>query len=251
MSWASLQANQPVSYDNLRDAVNTGVFMIRPGQTIPAGNRCLKCSEAGTYTMTQNVAGGNKLVLKSQLIAEVIYTAVTGCYVAAASSYQNACAVFGSTTLYSVTVGSTFNVGQTVYKANGDGTYSPLTSSSGFEFNYISFVESSLRIWVKVSATTGVVLEKGQCDRRNNGVHVIRTGSRTFSAEAQYPVATDIIVRVRLKLYNITDIQFVDAIIPWDSTSGIGTANAEIQEIMGIVAISPSSDAVYNYIIIN
>lgn len=71
MSWASIAANQCVSRNNLQDAVNNGVFVLK--NTIPAGTRQITKAEANNYVNLNSAYAPfaaksfNQLVVKSNL----------------------------------------------------------------------------------------------------------------------------------------------------------------------------------------
>jgi hypothetical protein len=72
MSWAGISSNQCVSRNNLQDAVNTGVFILK--NTIPAGTRQITKAEANNYVELDTAYAPyaakafNQLVVKSNLI---------------------------------------------------------------------------------------------------------------------------------------------------------------------------------------
>jgi hypothetical protein len=71
MSWASLANNQTISFTNLKDAVDTGVFS--PKTTVPVSNEQITKAEANTYVWIDTLFGpyaskaSNQLVVKSNL----------------------------------------------------------------------------------------------------------------------------------------------------------------------------------------
>jgi hypothetical protein len=69
MSWLSLGSNQTISNNNLQNGVDTSIFTLKTGQTIPANNKCLRCDEVSNLVNVALVSGGSKLVLKNQIIA--------------------------------------------------------------------------------------------------------------------------------------------------------------------------------------
>lgn len=72
MSWAGLSNNQTISFNNLQNAVNTGVFLIRTA--IPASTEQITRLDAETYVNINSsfapfaAKGLNQLVVKSNLI---------------------------------------------------------------------------------------------------------------------------------------------------------------------------------------
>jgi len=75
MSWAGIASNQCVSWDNLKDAVATGVFMGAEA-AVPPGSKEVTRAEAEQYAVINPVTSksNNQLVVKSNL------TAATGVY---------------------------------------------------------------------------------------------------------------------------------------------------------------------------
>lgn len=75
MPWSSLANNQMVTFNNLQDAVNTGVFTAKT--SIPASNECITKTDANTYVNINTSNGGyaskasNQLVAKQDLSASV------------------------------------------------------------------------------------------------------------------------------------------------------------------------------------
>jgi len=75
MSWASLASNQTVSFNNLQNAVNNGVFTAKT--SIPASNEQITKEDANTYARISTsyspyaALAQNQLVTKSDLIAPV------------------------------------------------------------------------------------------------------------------------------------------------------------------------------------
>lgn len=87
MSWASLASNQAVSFNNLANAVNTGVFTAKT--TIPVSEECITKADANTYVNINTSNAGyaskasNQLVYKADLTAPasgVVFTAIEGSY---------------------------------------------------------------------------------------------------------------------------------------------------------------------------
>lgn len=74
MSWASLANNQTISFNNLQNAVNNGVFSAKT--TIPSSNEQITKSDANTYVHLNTsfapyaAKSSNQLVVKSNLQSE-------------------------------------------------------------------------------------------------------------------------------------------------------------------------------------
>lgn len=76
MSWASIANNQTVSYNNLQDAVNNGVFILK--NAIPVNSKQLNKSEAEYYVYINPISKAtNQLVVKSNLISNPPTTTTT------------------------------------------------------------------------------------------------------------------------------------------------------------------------------
>jgi hypothetical protein len=81
MSWAGLANNQTVSFNNLQNAVNTGVFTALT--TIPVSSEQITKSDASTYVSIDTsyapyaAKASNQLVVKSDLVASGTTTTTT------------------------------------------------------------------------------------------------------------------------------------------------------------------------------
>jgi hypothetical protein len=100
MSWASIANNQTVSFNNLQDAVNTGVFTLK--NSIPASTKQTTKAEADYYVNINTSYGpyaakaSNQLVVKSDLQA-----AASPCQQIYLYPYNSSpCDHFGSYTLF-------------------------------------------------------------------------------------------------------------------------------------------------------
>lgn len=77
MSWASLANNRTVSFNNLQNAVNTNVFLIKTA--IPVSTEQITKADADTYVYIDTSYGpyaaksSNQLVVKSDLQASVTF----------------------------------------------------------------------------------------------------------------------------------------------------------------------------------
>lgn len=87
MPWSTLALNQAVSFNNLQDAVNTGVFTAKT--TIPVSTECVTKTDADTYVNINTSNPGyaakaaNQLVVKNDLssgAAPIYITVSTGLY---------------------------------------------------------------------------------------------------------------------------------------------------------------------------
>jgi hypothetical protein len=77
MSWAGLASNQTISFNNLQNAVNTGVFTLK--NSIPASTEQITKSDADFYVNIDTSYGpyaakaSNQLVVKSDLQSAASY----------------------------------------------------------------------------------------------------------------------------------------------------------------------------------
>jgi hypothetical protein len=107
MSWAALASNQTVSFNNLQNAVNTGVFTLK--NSIPASSEQITKADADYYVNINTSYGpyaakaSNQLVVKSNLQAAATTTTTTtaACQqIYLYPSNSNPCDHFGSLTLF-------------------------------------------------------------------------------------------------------------------------------------------------------
>lgn len=92
MPWSSLANSQAVNFNNLQDAVNTGVFALK--NTIPASNECITKEDANYYVYintskpSYDAKASNQLVVKQDLEAQggIVYTPSIGVYPLSGSS---------------------------------------------------------------------------------------------------------------------------------------------------------------------
>ena len=109
MSWAALASNQCISFNNLQNAVNTGVFTLK--NTIPVSTEQITKADADYYVNINTSYGpyaakaSNQLVVKSNLQAAATTTTTTtsapGCQQIYLYPYNSLpCDHFGSLTLY-------------------------------------------------------------------------------------------------------------------------------------------------------
>lgn len=107
MSWAGISSNQCVSFNNLQDAVNTGVFTLK--NSIPASSEQITKADADYYVNINTSYGpyaskaSNQLVVKSDLQASATTTTTSapGCQQIYLYPYNSgACDHFGSYTLF-------------------------------------------------------------------------------------------------------------------------------------------------------
>jgi hypothetical protein len=108
MSWAGIASNQCISFNNLQDAVTTGVFALK--NTIPVSTEQITKSDADFYVFIDTAFGpyaskaSNQLVVKSNLQPPPTTTTTTttaACQqIYLYPSNSNPCDHFGSLTLF-------------------------------------------------------------------------------------------------------------------------------------------------------
>jgi hypothetical protein len=108
MSWAGIANNQCVSFNNLQDAVTTGVFTLK--NTIPVSTEQITKADADYYVYIDTAYGpyaskaSNQLVVKSNLQPPPTTTTTTtapGCQqIYLYPTNSNPCDHFGSLTLF-------------------------------------------------------------------------------------------------------------------------------------------------------
>lgn len=164
MGWAELGATDWVTNSNAKNAVDIGVFSLKPGQSVPSNDNFLTKGEAAAKLNINSISGeSNEWPTKNQLIASVNYTAVSGCYYyyQDISSSEYVCSIYGDETYYNATEGSGWNMGDVIYGKYGS-VYEPLT---GWDTeSYLSYTEGGVRKWLKISFAGGVVIEMGTCN---------------------------------------------------------------------------------------
>lgn len=132
MSWASLANNQTVSYNNLQDAVNNGVFTLK--NTIPVSDKQTTKGEAEFFVNIDPISKGtDQLVVKSNLVANTSTTTTSTTIPPSSPQY----AIAGTT-------------GAIFYSNDG-----------GFTWSNLSFFSGTTVELVKVSSTAQYMLVVG------------------------------------------------------------------------------------------
>jgi hypothetical protein len=124
MSWAGIANNQCISFNNLQDAVNTGVFILKA--TIPVSLEQITKTDANTYVYIDTTYGpyaakaSNQLVVKSDLRDIVLF------YLSYSTvDFSSACAAYPTTTIYYASSGSILQNGTIIYTDQGLTTPAP------------------------------------------------------------------------------------------------------------------------------
>lgn len=118
MSWASIASNQCISFDNLQDAVTTGVFTLK--NAIPSSLEQITKDDANYHVYIDTAYGpyaskaSNQLVVKSNLQA-ITYFALAYSTV----DFSTACSTYPTTSNYYASYGSTLQNGTILYTDTG------------------------------------------------------------------------------------------------------------------------------------
>lgn len=165
MAWASLASNQFVSRNDLQDAVTTGVFFLRPSQTIPAGNNFVTRSEVETWIYASVTSGAsNQWPQKSWIIAIATTTTTT----TTTSTTTTTVSPFRSHISYNGTYQIAYFCDMllfpnTVYTTNTNPPYTAVYSDSALTTQYVgaAFINNTVTnyvsSWLKSSVgATGV-----------------------------------------------------------------------------------------------
>ena len=129
MSWSQITSNQEVTFNNLQDAVNTGVFTAKA--SIPASQKLITKTEANTYVYINTnylpylAKASNQLVVKGDLESAPPVTTTTT--TSAAPLYTSR--IYGIDQ-YSTSYLSTPTYGNLIYSDNGGLTWNSLNKVS-------------------------------------------------------------------------------------------------------------------------
>ena len=173
MPWSTLASNQTVTFNNLQDAVNTGVFTAKT--SIPASNECITKADANTYVNIDTSSGSyaskasNQLVYKADLVAPatgVIYTPSSGIYPLSGSSSVSSSGTIRNNFSYTVYINIVFNsAGLSSGTVNNDNAIiTPLSAItiSGQSFNGTGqLVFSGSRYTLNANTTYNISITKG------------------------------------------------------------------------------------------
>jgi len=221
MSWAALASNQCVSCNNLQDAVNTSVFVLK--NTIPVSTKQITVAEAENYVYIAPIQGkaSNELVVKYNLVAGFSY------FLSYSSTQGVACINNDPIEIISNT--NPIGVGSILNNADGSQAFYPYYYSDGTNWYYAdgndieqtivqstgSCAPTSFTInWDNNFITTGT----NQLEIYKNGTLIVNQsgqGNGSFSI-----IATDIITYT----LSSTTPNFTYALISVN-TSGPGTVS--------------------------
>lgn len=156
MSWAGIASNQCVSWDNLKDAVATGVFL-GAQNAVPPGSKQITRAEAEAYAVINALTGlsTNQLPIKSDLVAK------SGVYKWNISSNGTtsgaACAlIFDSTTIAWTNV-ATPTTGTVFYANYNLTTIFPMSGYSGLFLHYKSYGAAGNGFYARFNLSTSTI----------------------------------------------------------------------------------------------
>jgi hypothetical protein len=156
MSWAGIASNQCVTWDNLKDAVATGVFL-GAENAVPPGSKLITRTEAQTYAVINAVTSksNNQLVVKSNL------TAKTGVYKWNISSNGTtsggACALIFDDTVIAWTNTATPTTGTVFYDDYNLTTIFPMSGYAGLFLHYKSYGAAGNGFYARFNLTTSTI----------------------------------------------------------------------------------------------
>ena len=157
MSWAGIASNQTISYTNLKDAIDTGVFMLAEA-SIPTGNKQVTRSEAEQFAVINPITSiaTNQLPVKSDLVAK------TGVFKWNISDngdtvFVDACALFLDPNTIAWTNTAT-PVAGTVFYANYNFTaIFPMSGYTGAFLHYRAFGNTGAGFRARFNLTTSAI----------------------------------------------------------------------------------------------
>lgn len=157
MSWAALASNQCITYDNLKDAVTTGVFMGAEA-SVPPGSLIITRAVAEQYVVINPITSKatNQLPVKSDLVAK------TGVYKWNISDngdtvFVDACALFLDPNTIAWTNTAT-PVAGTVFYANYNFTsIFPMSGYTGAFLHYRAFGNTGAGFRARFNLTTSAI----------------------------------------------------------------------------------------------
>lgn len=154
MSWAGIASNQCISFDNLKDAVATGVFMGAEA-AVPPGSKQITRAEAEQYAVINALTGlaSNELPIKSNLVAK------TGVYKWSLSSNgttsTGACALILEQIAWTNVATPTTG---TVFYANYNlTTIFPMSGYAGLFLHYRSYGAAGNGFYARFNLTTSSI----------------------------------------------------------------------------------------------
>lgn len=157
MSWASLASNQCISYTNLKNAIDTGVFMLATA-SMPTGNKQVRRSEAEQFAVINPITSktSNQLPVKSNL------TAKTGVFKWNISDngdtvFVDACALFLDPNTIAWTNTATPVAGTVFYDDYNFTTIFPMSSYTGAFLHYRAFGNTGAGFRARFNLTNSTI----------------------------------------------------------------------------------------------
>ena len=198
MSWAGIANNQCVSRDNLQNAVNTGVFILK--NTIPAGTRQITKAEANNYVELDTSYGPfasktfNQLVVKSNLQPcatlpysyTILFESSEGVLYGYSTSGSACSAVYNTLTVYSSS--SSITAGAALYF---DSCGTEQLNATSYDSSYPYFKYGSDYITFENWDATG-------------SGYVVRSVTSCGGSLATILIGTNNSLDIALNLFNIT-----------------------------------------------
>ena len=157
MSWAGIASNQCISWNNLKDAVDTGVFMGAQA-AVPPGSKQVTRAEAEFYAVINPITSkaSNQLPVKSNL------TAKTGVYKWNISDngdtvFVDACALFLDPGTIAWTNTATPVAGTVFYDDYNFTTIFPMSGYTGAFLHYRAFGNTGAGFRARFNLTTSAI----------------------------------------------------------------------------------------------
>jgi hypothetical protein len=156
MPWSSLASNQCISWDNLKNAVDTGVFL-GAENAVPPGSKQITRLEAQQYAVINALTGlaNNQLPVKSDLVAK------TGVYKWNISSNgttsTGACALIFDATVIAWTNTATPTTGTVFYDDYNLTTIFPMSGYAGLFLHYKSYGAAGNGFYARFNLTTSTI----------------------------------------------------------------------------------------------
>lgn len=156
MSWAGIASNQCISWDNLKDAVDTGVFMGAQA-AVPPGSKQITRTEAEAYVVINALTGlaSNELPIKSDLVAK------SGVYKWNISdngdTSTNACSLFLDPNTIAWTNTATPAAGTVFYADYNFTTIFPMSAYTGLFLHFRAFGNTGAGFRARFNLSTSTI----------------------------------------------------------------------------------------------
>lgn len=156
MSWAGIANNQCISWDNLKNAVDTGVFMGAEA-AVPPGSKQITRAEAEQYAVINAITSkaSNQLPVKSDLVAK------TGVFKWNISdngdTNANACSLFLDPGTIAWTNTATPTTGTTFYADYNFTTIFPMSGYAGLFLHYRAFGDTGAGFKARFNLPTSTI----------------------------------------------------------------------------------------------